>query len=233
MTKRRDRGLFISDTQEPYGDDEAIAFCKRVQKEFDIPSANTWHVGDEIDAYHGGRWPKDPDFPLTPTQELELCKERFKAWGKAFPQMQICDSNHGARWANRAKDALIPSIMTRSYPEVLEAPRGWKWASKWVIPWKHRVLVFHGIRYESIGGGRQACLDKGMNVVFGHAPTTAGISHVVTCTMSRWSMNVGCLHKLDHPAFSYASENKYKAFRGVGVVLDSGRYPILVPFGSL
>lgn len=226
------RGLFISDTQCPFEARHALKFCKAVQKEFGIKPSNVWHVGDEVDNYFGSGYNKDPDSYYSPNSEIRATLEKMREWYKAFPEMKLCRSNHGERWAKKAVEAEIPSQMLKAYQEILEAPKRWKWADKWTInAGLRKIDVIHGVEYSGVSAMRNATLDSGNNCsIFGHLHTNAGVIYLRTRFKNVWSMNVGCLIDEEAFAFNYAKQNRQKPQQGVGVVLDGGLMPIWVPY---
>ncbi len=228
---RLGRAMFISDLQIPFEAKGALPFCLAVKREFRIESDAIFNVGDEVDQYWGGLWDKDPDALHTPNSELGESLERLKAWYRAFPMMRLATSNHGMRWAKRASKAGIPSQMIRKYQEVLQAPAGWVWKDRWLIEMaKAKVLMFHGVGYGGTYAYRQAAVDKGVNTVFGHLHSNAGIAPVVTDVGTRWGMNVGCLIDPTAYAFHYGKDMKFMPWLGIGIVIDGGLTPILIPY---
>lgn len=225
------RALFVSDTQIPFEAAGALPFVKAVQREFRIASDAVYHVGDEVDCYFAGAWDKDPDAQHTPLSELKESKDKLRRWYRAFPEMKLAISNHGLRWARKASSAGIPSSLLRAYHDILEAPKGWQWREHWHIKMaRDSVYLFHGMGYGGTYAYRQAAVDKGMNVVFGHLHANAGIAHIVTDAAERWGMNVGCLIDPKAYAFRYGRDFKFKPWLGLGVVVDGGLTPILIPY---
>jgi hypothetical protein len=223
------RCLFISDLQIPFEHESALKFTKAVQKEFKIADEHVYNVGDEVDQLFGGRWPKDPDIPLSAVEEIAITRKKLQAWYRAFPQMKLATSNHGMRWAKKASAAEIPSEMMRTYQEVLQTPKGWVWKDKWVIKTARPIVMIHGMGYGGMYAYRTAAMDMGCNVVFGHLHANAGIAHVVTGNQECWGMNVGSLIDKASFAFAYGRDMRFKPWLGVGVAIDDGRTPILLP----
>lgn len=221
--------LCVSDTQIPFEAPRALEFVQYIKRHYSIPDENMMHVGDELDAYHGGRWPKDPNGQYSAVGELAESKRRLKEWYKAFPLMMLAISNHGLRWVRKASAAEIPSQMLRSYQEIIEAPPGWSWKLEWAVPTKHPFRVIHGLGYSSINSQRNAALDAGISTVHGHL-IHAGISHVVTANQKLWGMCVGALIDPEAYAFEYGKEHRFKASLGVGVVAGKGSTPIWLPY---
>lgn len=223
------RWLFISDLQIPFEHAYALKFCRAVQREFKIPAENVYCVGDEVDQLFGGRWPKDPDIPLSAVEEIQVTRQKLRAWYRAFPRMRLAVSNHGMRWAKKASLAEIPSQMLKTYQEVLETPKGWEWKERWVIKAKRPMVMIHGLGYGGMYAYRTAAMDMGANVVFGHLHANAGIAHVVTANQACWGMNVGSLIDKGSYAFAYGKDSRFKPWLGCGVVIDDGATPILLP----
>lgn len=227
----RENYLFVSDTQLPFEAENALKFCKAVQREFFIHPNNVYHVGDEVDQVMGSLYKKDIDGSYTANQEIAECKKRLKQWYAAFPKMKLATSNHGMRWARKAFEAEIPQQMIRSYQELLEAPKEWVWKDAWQINAEHRkIKMFHGMGYGGMYAYRTAALDHGQCVVFGHLHSNAGIAHLETASQSIWGMNVGCLIDREAYAFNYGKYNRFKPWLGAGVVVDGGLTPILIPY---
>ncbi len=224
------RYLVISDLQIPFEAEHALKFNKRLQAEYRIPAENILCVGDEVDQYFGSLFSKDADGIYSATTEIEESKRRLTHWYREFPLMRLANSNHGQRWAKKAFAAEIPSQMLRAYQEVLEAPKGWKWADSWIIDGKHRFKMIHGMGYGGMFAYRHAPLDQGMSVVFGHLHANAGIAHIVTETQKIFGMNVGCLIDVEAYAFQYGKNNRFKPWLGSGVIVDDGATPLLIPY---
>lgn len=232
MANHRDsRFLFCSDIQIPFEAHDALAFCKRVQREFKIPPENVYNVGDELDLYHGSLHKKDPDADMTPGQELLLSRKKLREWYKAFPKMKLAISNHGLRWLRKALDADIPSEVLRTYRDLIDAPKEWIWKDRWVIDGgREKMLMIHGMGYSGRMGHINAAVDAGMNTVIGHLHSHAAINYLATETRQIWAMNSGCLIDANAFAFKYGRLNRNKPVLTVGVVVDGGKMPILVPY---
>lgn len=226
-----DHYLIISDLQIPFEAEKSLEFCLYLKSWFKIPDENIYNVGDEVDQYFGGLWEKDPDAWHTPNSEIADAKRRLKAWYKAFPLMKIATSNHGMRWAKKARAAQIPSQMLRTYQEVLEAPAGWQWKDVWKVQApKHSFLVKHGMEYGGMYAYRNAPFIEGMSVAFGHLHAHAGIARINTDGLNVWGMNTGSLIRVDDYAFQYGKYNRFKPTLSAGVVIQGGLTPLLMPY---
>ena len=178
--------LVISDLQIPFEAEKALEFCIYLKRHYKIPDENVLCVGDELDCYHGGRWPKDPNGNYSATGELAASKAKLKEWYRAFPKMKLAVSNHGLRWVRKATAAEIPAEMLRSYRDIIEAPDGWVWKDEWIFKEKHPFRMIHGMGYSGVQSQRNAALDAGISTVHGHL-VHAGVSYVKTANQWLWS----------------------------------------------
>jgi hypothetical protein len=222
--------LIISDLQVPFEAEYALEFCLSLKKQCNIADENVLCVGDEVDQYFGSCFPKDPDVAMSAVDELNITKKKLKQWYKAFPKMKLAISNHGIRWAKKAVQAEIPSQMIKAYQEVLEAPAGWVWKDEWIIKAEAPFKMIHGMGYSGPNAFRQAPIDHHMSIVFGHLHSHAGIAYLKTGVNSNatiWGMNVGSLIDTSSFAFHYGKHSRHKPILSVGLVLESGRCPLI------
>lgn len=221
--------LVISDTQIPFEAEHALQFFVRLKRHYQIPDENVLHVGDEVDNLHGGLYPKDPDGEHSPTGELRAAREKIREWASAFPKMKLAISNHGQRWARKATAAEIPSVFLRQYQEVLGMPDTWQFKERWDFTTKHPFSMIHGMGYSGPYAHRTAAIDLGTSIIMGHL-THSGIQHIKTATRNIWGMCVGCCIDVDAVAFKYGKNSRFRPSLGGGVVADSGRIPMWIPY---
>lgn len=154
-------------------------------------------------------------------------------WYKAFPICRVAVSNHGLRWASKAYESFIPSEILRPYKELIEAPTGWSWHEEILVKTKVPFRVIHGMGYSGFAGARNAAMDANMNTALGHLHAYSGVSYINTGRNQIWGMNVGCLIDQGAMAFNYGKNSRFKGTLSVGVVLNNGKIPLVVPYGSL
>lgn len=227
------RYLAIPDLQIPFENLESLDFIKRVAKHFRIPKENMLNLGDEVDFYNLSSYFKDPDALHTVNQEFDEVIEKLHHWYNAFPYMRVCNSNHQARFWKKAVDAQIPSRMLRKYREIIEAPKGWRWAEHWQIKTKHPFMIEHGCGYSGVNAHRNAAIDNTISTIIGHLHSKAGISYIKTKGANLWAVNSGALIDEEAYAFAYSKHARHKSVNGCTVVLDDGHMPVFVPLGSL
>ena len=216
-----------SDLQIPFEHPRALEFCKYLYRHFKCTEVLC--VGDEVDNLHGGLYPKDPDALHSPIGELKAAREKLSEWFKTFPHVRVAISNHGNRWIKKASMAEIPSQLLRTYQEVLGIPETWRYADQWLIKEKHPFLMNHGMDLGGKTPYRQAAELSTVSRLFGHLHTSAGIAYVRTIEKFVWGFNVGCLIDRKAYAFKYASNQKFEATCGAGVILNEGALPIWIP----
>jgi hypothetical protein len=217
--------LMIGDVHLPYENPHALRFLKELKKDFEIPDANIYSVGDIMDLYGFSRWPKSPDAKHTINQELELVREKIRKWSIAFPEMKIAESNHDQRVMRKALGADLPSQVIKGIEEIFEFPKGWEIRDQFIVM-ANRVefLVCHG---EEFPCALQAAIHYGVNVVQGHHHQKSGIQHARSRMQQLWGMETGCLVDRSSFAFEYGSKSKRKPINSSGLILNG--IPHIIP----
>ncbi len=222
--------LILSDLQIPFEHQKAFEFCKYLKRHYKVENQNVICIGDEVDQYWGGMYKKNPDMGHTPTRELQAAREQLKPWYDLFPELKLCDSNHGSRWLRKALDAEIPSELIRKNREIMACPDSWRWQKKWIIEGsKRRFLAEHG---DDWGGQRchiEAALFNGMSTVMGHHHSKADIAFINTGMQHMWACVSGCLIDFEQYAFEYARRFKFKPVIGTTVITHGGAIPFFHP----
>jgi hypothetical protein len=228
----KDNFLIISDLHMPMHNSQAFYFLKNVAKDFDIPRCNVYCVGDELDQYNFSRWPKDPNARHTAIQEIECARDAVKSLAKIFPEMKICESNHGSRIAQTAMGAQLPSDVLKSIEEIFHYPEGWEIQDKFVVcANKAEFVVMHGDveGWSGATGHIKAAMDNGLSTCIGHIHSHAGVNYIRKPMQEMWAMNVGALYDPKSYAFKYGAKHARKGTLGCGVVTDGGRMAIWLP----
>jgi hypothetical protein len=224
--------LVIFDLQVPFEHKDALKEALYLKKHYKVKNENCLCAGDEIDAYFGGLWKKDPNANLSAMTEIMISVEKMKEWYAAFPSMKIAISNHGTRWHRKAFEAEIPSILMRKYEEIIEAPKNWRWQKQWLIKGSKQHFILEHL--DDWGGptpAAKAAMKYNMSVVGGHHHSKAQIMHHTTSMNKYWSFVGGCFIDFESYAFNYARAYPDKPNIGHGVILDGGRTPLWIPHG--
>jgi hypothetical protein len=221
--------LFISDPHLPYEHLNALRFYQYLVDKYSIALDDIYCVGDFADLYFMGLYPKGPDMPHTPNQEIECLRKQASEWYKSFPRMKIAHSNHEYRYFKKMSASEIPSQLLRSWSEFLGAPKGWEWKEHWIIKGKKDVLMTHGEEFGGAAPHLNHAINYGINTVIGHWHGIAGTEYRKTRHTELWGLATGCSIKADEYAFAYGNKFQKKPIIGGGVVCDDGRLPIFEP----
>lgn len=157
-------------------------------------------------------------------------RDRLKHWVRAFPIMHVCISNHGLRWLGRAYDAAIPSELIVPYKQLFGLPDSWQYRDEWLFKEKHPFRCIHGMGYSGIMGARNAAIDGRISTAIGHLHAHAGVQFINNDSLSIWGMNTGCLIDNKAFAFKYGKYSRFKPMLSVGVVINNGTTPIVIPY---
>jgi hypothetical protein len=217
--------LAISDTQEPFAHQDALAFCQHLIKPFRDRGDEiiVVHQGDEVDQHTLGRWPANPD-GLSGGAELAEAKHRLSYWFDAFPDVMVCESNHTYRAWKKASEAGLPAEFLKSVAEVYGAPPGWRWAQRWIVD---DICFEHGENVSGFNAARSAAIQNRMNTSIGHQHSNAGVQYATGIADQIWGMNTGCLIDVDAYAFRYGRAMRNKPTLGCGIVIHG--IPHFVP----
>lgn len=206
----------------PYHHPDTIKFLKAIKKKY--KPTKVVCLGDEVDKHAMSFHDSDPDLPSA-GDELQIAIEHLKALYKLFPKVDLVDSNHGSMHYRKGKHHGIPRKYLRSYREILEAPKGWRWHNtlKLNLPNKQQVFFCHGMQKN----GQKLAESMGMNVVQGHFHTEFNIKYSSSPSQLMWSMQVGCSIDDDSLAFAYNKVTPARPIIGHGIIIDS--IPKLLP----
>jgi hypothetical protein len=213
---------FISDIHAPFEHQDALAFVREVCRHYKVDE--TVSAGDEGDQHAmSPNHDHDPD-GHSAGDEHEVMLEHLRAWYRAFPNMKVCTSNHGARPFRRASKFGIPSVYLRTYAEFMEAPRGWIWRDSFEIDGVHYL---HGEGYSGPLGALKCAQSHMAPVAIGHLHSYAGVLFNANPRHLFWGLNAGCLIDRHAYAFAYAKHSPAKPILGMGVIRDA--IPLFVP----
>lgn len=210
--------LIIPDTHAPYHHEDAIAFLEAVKERY--KPKQVIHLGDEVDQHAMSFHDSDPDLPSA-GEELVKARLFIAELASLFPDMQICDSNHGSLVHRRAKAHGIPRDAIVPYREYLRAPDGWEWG----FEFEHQGVLFaHGDG--KTGNIESAMKEEMMSVAFGHHHSKFSIVYKHTRNGVYFGMNCGCLIDQHSPAFSYAKKGSKRPALGCGLLING--QPMLI-----
>lgn len=213
--------LVIPDLHIPFHHTDALPFLKAVKRKY--KPTNVVNLGDFEDWHSISMHDHDPD-GMSPGAELTKLRELSKPFMKLFPDMLTCTSNHGSLPFRRAFKFGMPSQLIKSYKEILQAPKGWKWADSWEID---GVIYEHGDPFSGQNAALKAAEQNMQSTVIGHVHSFAGIQYSANSKCLIFGFNCGCLIDRSAYAFAYAKKIKRKPILGCGIVIDG--IPTFIP----
>lgn len=225
-----DKILCIGDIHEPWGHPDALPFVEKIMVDYGINPRKDEIVfmGDEIDHHAISFHTSDPDMPSA-GDELEQAIDSMQKWYDMFPSAKICVSNHTSRPYRKAYADGLPRRLMKDYGDWLEAPDGWEWKDRWVLPSKRwgNIQFIHGDGFTGEYAHHRAAQTHRISTVIGHVHRGGGVHHFSGHGGPIFGMNAGCLVDNDAAVFAYAKYMARKPTLGVGVIVEDT--PIFEP----
>lgn len=214
--------LVIPDQHFPYNHPDLIAFLRAIAKRY--KPDRVINLGDEIDGHSFSFHTPNPDL-LSPGDELRTAIDRLKPLYDLFPKMDIMESNHGSLVYRKGKAHGIPRHVLKSYREILEAPKGWRWHPSLTLKMSNGQYVYfcHG----RSASGIKLSQSMGMCTVQGHYHEKFEVQFWSSAVGTFWSAMCGCLIENESYAFEYNKLNLKSPIIGAMVILEG--IPILIP----
>ena len=159
-------------------------------------------------------------------EEYEKAVESCRMLESIFPKLTIVEGNHDRITKRKAQTAGIPEDHLKSYNEIYQIGKGWKFLPSEVFTIKTgmKCLLTH-----AVGASNKANAQKYSHCsIQGHHHGTYGIEYYADQASLRWAMTVGCL--IDHhaPAFAYAKDAILKKpILGCAIIINGN--PVLIP----
>lgn len=221
-TKRYKSILVISDTHFPFQHPDTISFLKEIKNQY--KPDKVVHIGDEIDFHAISFHPSDPDL-LGPSDELQAAIAKLQPLYKLFPRVYVIESNHGSLVYRKGKVHGLPRDLFKSYREVLQAPKGWRWHFDLTLTMSdgNKVYFCHG----KTSAHAKLSQSMSMSTVQGHYHERFEIIYWANPNGLFWDMRVGCLIHDKSLAFNYNNTNLKRPIIGTGVIING--HPKLVP----
>lgn len=223
MTKPIDSCVgVLGDKHHPFCHPHYLEFVKDVGRKYGVTK---WvDAGDEWDNCALSDYDSDPD-GMSAGDERKAALEASQAWYKAFPRLDILESNHGLRPFKKAFRAGIPRSYLKSYREFMGAPPGWVWHKRLIL---QNVLYIHGEPHNGQLAAINAAKANRMSTVIGHVHSFGGVNYNRTHKDEVFGLNVGCGIDETKYAFHYADAHPSRPTLGMGIIKD-GREAFFVP----
>lgn len=218
---KRQSILVLSDMHHPYCHPDTLPFLKAVKAKYQ--PTDVVCIGDEIDAHDMSFHDSDPDLDSSGA-ELEKAIKSLQPIYKLFPKVTVIESNHGSMVFRKALVGKIPRKAIKSYNDILDAPKGWKWVFDTIIKTPLGPVYFcHG---KSSAPGRLAS-QYGMSAVQGHFHEKAQINYISTPEKLMFDAHTGCLANDKSLALGYNKINPKRPIVSL-LVIDNG-VPHIIP----
>ena len=213
--------LVISDLHIPYEHPDTLKFLKAVKKKFS--PTTVIQIGDEVDFHALSFHDSDPDLPSA-GDELKQAIKKLKAYTKLFPKVTVIESNHGSMVLRKALANGMPKDVLKSYNEILQVPKTWKWVFDLTLHTALGPVYFcHG---KSGAAGRLAS-QYGMSCVQGHYHEKAQITYISTPEKLMFDAHTGCLADDKSLALGYNKINPKRPIVSLIVIVDG--IPQIIP----
>jgi len=205
----------IPDLHFPYHHKDTFDFIRDLKREH---KPDKWVcAGDELElAGLSFNHDKNPNMPGA-SDEFELGLKYLKTLYKIIPEMDVCTSNHTSRGFRAAFKFGIPSQFLRNYHDLLEAPRGYRWADSWEYD---KVLFIHGEGFSGKFAHVKAAMDYMQSVAIGHIHAWAGVQYINSKQGQIFGLNSGCLIDYKAMAFRWARHFATKPILGASIIED-------------
>lgn len=216
--------LVIPDLHAPYMHPDALAFLATVAEK--AKPDLVVQLGDETDGHAISFHDSDPNLDSAGV-ELEKAKRMLEGLHRIFPELLVCDSNHGSLIYRRAKAHGLPVQYIKKYRDVLFPEHGapsWSWRSHWKIQTPLGTVLF---KHQSSGPVLSDAAHEGCNVCVGHMHGNFEVEYAASSTRLYWGMTSGCLIDRKSMAFAYGKNTKNKPMLGCSLIVEGK--PTLIP----
>ena len=198
--------------QAPFQHPDAIEFLTALKKQY--KPTKIVCIGDSVDQHKLAKWTGNPDAPSA-GDEYTLAMAFMHKLYKLFPVAVEVESNHNMRVSKRLLEAGIPKAYQKKYEEWMQYPTGWS-IHKYVEI--DGIMYEHGTRFGGANATTQSMQVNWQSTVFGHHPSSAGVTFRANRKQMAFGINVGCLINHDTYAFEYSRESKFMPTLGAGVM---------------
>ncbi|QYW05836.1 phosphoesterase [Vibrio phage vB_VpaP_G1] len=218
------RLMVIGDLHAPYTHPDAMAFLKKVRDEYGPDMVV--QVGDETDGHAISFHDSDPNLDSAGV-ELEKAKVTLETLHELFPNLLICDSNHGSLVYRRAKAHGLPVQFIKKYRDILfpeHGAPGWSWADAWVINTPLGAVRF---QHQVSGDFMLQAAHERTSLVLGHEHGRFEVQYAASSNALYFGAYAGCLIDRKSMAFAYGKLTRKKPILGCMVITDGN--PQLIP----
>ncbi|WWY65358.1 metallo-phosphoesterase [Escherichia phage vB_EcoP_LHP] len=218
------RILVVGDLHAPYTHRDAIDFLRHVRDNYGPDMVI--QVGDETDGHAISFHDSDPNLDSAGV-ELEKAKLVLEQVHELFPNLLVCDSNHGSLIYRRAKTHGLPVQFIKKYRDILFPLHGapaWSWADAWVLNTPLGPVRF---QHQVSGDFMLNASHERTSLVLGHEHGRFEVQYAASSTALYFGAYAGCLIDSKSLAFAYGKLHRKKPILGCMVITDGS--PQLIP----
>lgn len=218
------RIMVVGDLHAPYTHVDAIPFLKHVRDNYGPDMVV--QVGDETDGHAISFHDSDPNLDSAGV-ELEKAKVVLEKLHELFPNLLVCDSNHGSLVYRRAKAHGLPVQFIKKYRDILFPDHGapkWSWADAWVLNTPLGPVRF---QHQVSGDFMLNASHERTSLVLGHEHGRFEVQYAASSTSLYFGAYAGCLIDRKSLAFAYGKLHRKKPILGCMVITDG--CPQLIP----
>lgn len=218
------RILVVGDLHAPYTHPDAIEFLRHVRDTYRPDMVI--QVGDETDGHAISFHDSDPNLDSAGV-ELEKAKLVLEEVHELFPNLLVCDSNHGSLIYRRAKAHGLPVQFIKKYRDILfpeHGAPGWSWADAWVLNTPLGLVRF---QHQVSGDFMLNASHERTSLVLGHEHGRFEVQYAASSSALYFGAYAGCLIDKDSMAFAYGKLHRKKPILGILTITDG--CPALVP----
>lgn len=218
------RILVVGDLHEPYTHQDAYAFLKHMRDTYNPDIVI--QIGDETDGHAISFHDSDVNLDSAGI-ELEKAKLGLEKMHELFPNLLVCDSNHGSLIYRRAKAHGLPVQFIKKYRDILfpeHGSPGWSWSDAWDITTPTGVVRF---QHQVAGDLLLNAAHERKSMVIGHFHGKFDINYAASSTALYFGAHCGCLIDNKSLAFAYGKLSRSKPILGVMTITEG--CPALVP----
>ena len=218
------RVLVIGDLHEPYTHPDAYDFLRTVRDEY-CPDIVV-QIGDETDGHAISFHDSDANLDSAGV-ELEKAKLGLEKLHNLFPNLLLCDSNHGSLIYRRAKAHGLPVQFIKKYRDILfpeHGAPGWSWGDAWDLETPLGTVRF---QHQVSGDLLLNAAHERKSMVIGHFHGKLDIQYAASSTALYFGAHCGCLIDNKSLAFAYGKLSRSKPILGCMVITDG--CPQIIP----
>lgn len=218
------RIMVIGDLHAPYTHPDALAFLQAVRDDY-LPNICI-QVGDETDGHAISFHDSDANLDSAGV-ELEKAKLLLDEVHTLFPNLLVCDSNHGSLIYRRAKAHGLPVQYIKKYRDILFPEHGaqaWSWADAWVLQTPLGPVRF---QHQVSGDLLNNAAHERTSIVIGHHHGKFDITYAASSTALYFGAHAGCLIDKSSMAYAYGKLARNKPILGCMVITNG--CPQLIP----